>query len=99
MHFEDLDEPIIGIDTILLYIYFESLERGYNFDRSKFINIDLDLRIDVNSGQVDYEWEHLLKKLEVRDIERFNRIKDDVYVETNPLFTMIAGEIEDWERV
>jgi len=45
-----------------------------------------------------YEAQHLLKKLETRDPERYLAHKNKK-LSTHPLFEVIAGEIEDWEIV
>ena len=97
--FKGLDNPVEGIDTYLYYVYLESRDRGFRFDKVKFSNPNLELRVSVNSGQVDYEWEHLLKKLELRDMQRFEMYKDEMFVDIHPMFEMVSGEIEVWERV
>lgn len=97
--FKNSNDPLLSINTYLSYVYLESLERGYSFDKRKIGDIDMDLRIMVNSKQVEYEWEHLLKKLEVRDDTRFNAVKLESFIQTNPLFQMVSGEIEQWERI
>jgi hypothetical protein len=97
--FRGYSDPILAINTYLYYVYLESLERGYSFDKTKIGYIDVDLRITVNSGQVEYEWEHLLKKLEKRDRKRFNVVKFESFIQTNSLFEMVSGPIEQWERV
>jgi len=52
----------------------------------------------VNSGQLDFEKNHLLKKLKFRDEKKYNEIIDIVNFETNPLFNLINGGIEPWEK-
>jgi hypothetical protein len=43
--------------------------------------------------------EHLLKKLETRDPERFHKLSRKVIIDAHPLFRIIAGEIEPWEKL
>ena len=55
--------------------------------------------INVNSGQVLYEFKHLLNKLKVRDIIRYEKLKGVKSPKLHSLFKLIPGDIEDWERV
>jgi len=55
----------------------------------------------VAKGQIEFEFSHLLKKLEKRDRERFDEIKKKARFlpETNPIFYIIEGEVENWEII
>lgn len=56
-------------------------------------------KLTVTQGQLEYEFEHLQKKLFIRDRKKFEnnlRIKE---IEPNPLFKVVEGDIEDWERI
>jgi len=76
----------------------ESKTREYKFDVSKIPSThDVDL-IEESNGQLAYEWQHLLKKLEVRDWERHNEsIKASPL--PHPLFNMTPGVIREWEKL
>lgn len=79
----------------------EADARGYAFDRAKIKEVQENLeKIKVKRGQVLYEWEHLLKKLEIRDPERFEKYRNqkgapDVFsvFEITPF-----DRIEPWEK-
>lgn len=84
------------INHYLNFVYDESVKRGYNFDKKK-IDDFVQCELNVTKGQLKYEFNHLLKKLKLRDTERYNKLSEIVDVEVNPFFKIIDGEIEDWE--
>ena len=97
--FKAVEKPFEAINQYLAEIWEEASRRGYNFDRNK---IDYDfqkIEIDVTTGQMDYEFSHLLKKLEHRDIERYSQLKDFKTIESCEIFSVKEGEIEKWEII
>ncbi len=97
--FKAAKEPIPSIHQYLHFVYQEALVRNYKFDRNKFIEQEGVAFITVNHGQLEYEMSHLLKKLKVRDETMFQELKNVEKIETHPLFTIIEGEIETWEKL
>lgn len=55
-------------------------------------------RIPVTEGQIAYEWRHLLAKLEQRSPERFAEAARIEVPPIHPLFEVVPGPIESWER-
>ncbi|WME24223.1 pyrimidine dimer DNA glycosylase/endonuclease V [Brachybacterium sp. GU-2] len=55
-------------------------------------------RIRVTSGQLDLEWRHLLHKLEERSPERWERASALEGPTAHPLFEVVPGPVESWER-
>ena len=55
-------------------------------------------RIPVTSGQLDLEWRHLLHKLEERSPERWERANSLAGPTAHPLFEVVPGPVESWER-
>lgn len=99
LRFKNSDHPIESIHRYLEFVYIESAERGYHFDRTK-IEFELEIpKIEISKGQLEYEKQHLLKKLSVRDYEKYNRLKQINQTETHPLFQCVEGEIENWEKI
>ncbi|MDP1621533.1 MAG: pyrimidine dimer DNA glycosylase/endonuclease V [Bacteroidales bacterium] len=88
-----------AINHYLAVVYEESSLRGYNFSRDKFKAIDDSPQIPVTTGQINYEIQHLLKKLKTRDPDRFIKLSEEKEIETHPLFMLTEGEIEEWEIV
>lgn len=97
--FKSLKDPFLGINTYLNGVYEESLKRGYVFDESKIGETDNSVRIFVTNGQIKYEFDHLLGKLESRDKDRYEKYKKEQEIGTHPMFDVRQGGIEQWEKV
>lgn len=95
--FKDTPNPLGAIATYLRHVVDEAERRGYNFDRSKIVNRRFMGQLPVNSGQLDYEFQHLLVKLKTRAPERYEEISATAKVKLHPLFKKVRGGIEDWE--
>jgi hypothetical protein len=92
------NKSVTLINNYLEIVHQESKERQYNFDKSKFSVSKSKLYIPVTDAQIQYEFEHLLKKLKVRDHERYKKLKNLSSIHTHPLFFITKGDIEIWER-
>ncbi|RDD52254.1 hypothetical protein BA065_02645 [Nanoarchaeota archaeon NZ13-N] len=92
---------LLYINTYLYQIYLEAVRRGYRFDLNKIIPMEVEEKIPVTRGQVVYEFYHLLKKLERRDKKKYEELKniDLNKLEINPIFKIVEGGIEPWEKV
>lgn len=90
------------LNTYLYYVYNEAKSRGYNYDFSKltgpFSNIWPN-SIAVTKGQIDFEMKHLHKKMKDRSIPQFSKSIKANQVLLNPIFYLIDGDIEDWEKL
>ena len=91
------------IGTYLYYIRKEALKRGYNFNSSKIVDCDTELRAEVTQGQLEYEFKHLQNKLKERDHLKMlanNYYKNSVgKIEPHPLFRIIEGSVASWEKL
>ena len=97
--FKAVEKPLEAINQYLAEVWDEATRRGYNFDRNK---IDFDfqkIKIDVTTGQLQYEFNHLLKKLEQRDPERYKQFEKLKMVDCAEIFDVKEGEIEKWEII
>ena len=97
--FKDSSNAVNLINQYLSEVLLEAQTRNYNFDKNK---IDWNFKKDiltVTNGQMQYEREHLLKKLEVRDADKFRQVGAITKLDPHPLFKIIEGEIEKWEIV
>ena len=91
--------PIETINQYLSEIYLEASKRDYNFDKQK-INWDFKKRkINVTRGQINYEAKHLLSKLQIRDVKKYNDLKTNATFDYHPLFKIVKGEVEEWEKL
>jgi len=98
--FKESDGVLDHINSYLFKIYQEAEKRGYKFSIEKIENLKiLNKKIKVNSGQVVYEFSHLLNKLKVRDTKRYQELKNIKIPAVNSLFKVVKGDIEDWEKV
>lgn len=99
IHFKSIEKPLEAINQYLAEVWDEATRRGYNFDRNK---IDFDftkIKIEVTTGQMQYEFNHLLKKLEQRDPEQFKQFENLKMVDCAEIFEVKEGEIEKWEII
>lgn len=96
--FLDASDSLSAINRYLFYVWEESKKRGYDFDATKCKNTNCE-PIIVSSGQILHEVKHLKKKLEARDPKRIPLLEKLVLPETNPLFVVVNGPIESWEKV
>lgn len=96
--FRATPDPLGAIGLFLAHIAEEATQRGYSFDRSK-ISLIRTLNINVTKGQITYEWLHLMKKLSQRSPDLHRRFSSITLPEQNPIFTVVPGEIESWEKL
>jgi hypothetical protein len=91
-------DPLAAIGTYLAFLAEEAEARGYGFNRSKINPSRMANKIPVMSGQVLFEWAHLKAKLARRDLPRLERFSGIDLPESHPLFIIVTGEIESWEK-
>jgi hypothetical protein len=99
IRFNACPDPGLAVNTYLSFVYDEAVEREYNFDSKKIGKIDLSIRLNVTSGQIEYETAHLEKKLKVRDKNKWRELRLSGRPELHPIFKKVKGEIENWEVV
>ena len=97
--FKKAKRPIDCINQYLYAVYEESVERNYNFDKNKFNQEFTPTELPVTNEQIIYEKNHLLKKLKSRDRDKYYDLVDVIQIEANPIFRVINGKIEDWEKL
>ena len=91
--------PRSAISAYLSTVHIEAASRGYAFDRTKIGPVRAIQAIAVTRGQLEYEWEHLLRKLSVRSPAHYREWRSLASPECHPLLRRRAGGIESWERV
>lgn len=99
IRFKELPRPLDAINEYLVSIYNESLERGYNFDKTKIDWTYKWQRIGLTSGQLEYEFKHLLSKLKEREILRYNNLINFTIIDSHPIFDLEDGGIASWEKL
>jgi len=90
--------PRSAISTYLSAVHAEASRRGYSFDGSKVGRARCRARIAVTEGQVAHEWQHLLRKLSMRNRPLYRQWRSLRSPECHPLMRQRAGGVEAWER-
>jgi hypothetical protein len=90
--------PVSAINHYLIGILREALQRGYAFDRAKIGPIRDPTRMSVTSGQLALELEHLRAKVAARARHELGRLPKKGDVRAHPLFDVVEGPVEAWER-
>ncbi len=99
LRFKKSAVPLDCINHYLSDVFNESLRRGYHFDRDK-INWEFKpQQLKVSVGQLEYEWKHLLGKLQTRDPDKYKLLGTESEKEAHPLFYCVEGEVETWEII
>jgi hypothetical protein len=91
-------QPVAALSAYLHTIVDEAETRAYAFKREKLEPLTIVSPITVTTGQFQYETLHLQRKLKVRDTKKFTKYKSAKQFDIHPLFTIVTGEIETWER-
>jgi hypothetical protein len=92
------DTPRSAINAYLAEIHSEATARGYSFDKNKIGALRSVDPILTTTGQISYEWKHLMGKLSVRNRPLRARWRTVRVPLCHPLFTPMPGLIEPWER-
>ena len=99
LRFKSSKTPLQCIDQYLEEIFNEASRRNYSFDIQK-INLKFQRsRLSVTKGQLSFEMEHLKRKLKIRDEFKLKEINSVKIIEPHPLFTVIEGDAETWEKI
>lgn len=97
--FKNADKPLDAVNQYLSEVFYAASDRGYSFDKNK-INWNFNpQKLTVTTGQIDFEKEHLQKKLQVRDALKYKELLPVEHPEIHPLFRLVTGKIEVWEVV
>jgi hypothetical protein len=98
IRFRSTTDPIASIGYFLKGIHEEACKRGYRFDLSRILKKGRTGKIKVTRGQVKFEFNHLLRKLEKRDKARYREYFNVKMIALNRLFRAVPGGIEPWEK-
>jgi hypothetical protein len=99
IRFRNSGDPVLSIRFYLSEIFSEAKARGFDFDKSKIGRSEDVKKIKVTEEQLSFEFNHLKKKLMLRDDKKFKEIKDIGKPEANALFRIIQGHVESWEKI
>lgn len=91
--------PISGIAAYLRIVHAEGNRRGFKFDIDKIARGGHVECMVATRGQIKYEWDHFMAKLLKRDMQRFIHLISVRKIDSHPLFKIIQGGVEDWEKI
>ena len=94
--FQQSKSPVAAISTYLWAVLDEGSARGYSFDASKIAVRGRGFRIPVTQGQLEFEREHLKRKLWLRD-RAMAAVLSTAELKAHPMMRVISGDIEPWE--
>ena len=97
--FKESKDPLACIHFYLSEIYNESTKRNYSFNKNLFSKEFKNPNLKITEGQLRFEIEHLRKKLKLRDKIKLREISTINRIEAHPVFQVIPGQIEDWEKI
>lgn len=96
--FRSAKNPVAAIGAYLWAVADEAQARGYHFDASKIAMRRRRIgSIAVTRGQLEFEREHLRRKLRVRSPSRVRLLKSAA-LKPHPLLRVVPGAVEPWER-
>jgi hypothetical protein len=98
IRFRACSDPQLMIGEYLQQIYLEATRRGYQFDATKILQSGTRRKIRVTEGQVEFEWRHFKAKARLRDIKVYGAIRHIADPDVHPLFKVVAGNKEEWEK-
>ena len=100
IRFKQHPSPVRAVDFYLQHVFYEAEQRGYQFDRTKFEYVSSIDKISLTTGQLDYEKNHLIRKIRKRDVNWYHKfIKERAEIKAHPLFYVVQGGIEEWEKI
>ena len=97
IRFRNTVNPVGAIASYLRSVADEATLRNYQFDRNKIISRRINSKITVTSGQVQFEFNHLLQKLRKREPALYKKLKSETNIKLHPLFVSVKGDVEEWE--
>ena len=95
--FIETPAPRKYIAAYLRQIHIEASRRGYNFNARKIGRGGKVAPLTVTTGQLNYEWSHLVNKLKARAPLWLSAIPETKRPAPHPLFRIVPGRIAAWE--
>lgn len=95
IRFRSFVDPVDAINYYLSEIHKEALRRNYNFDKTKINWNFRKQKITVTTGQIEYELEHLRRKI-LRSPKHTMDLNKKLH---HPIFKIVKGDIESWEKL
>ena len=97
--FRETPHPLQTLDAYLKAVHDESLRRGYHFDLQKIAPVEPLPLLPLPEKQLEYEFRHLLNKLQNWDPLRYASLLPTPFILPHPLFQVGPGERCPWEKL
>jgi hypothetical protein len=95
--FKAKKNPVAAISTYLWAVADEGRARDYSFDVSKIAMRRRVVSMTVTKGQLEFEREHLARKLHRRDRTHLRALSTRKLI-AHPMFRVVVGPRELWEQ-
>ncbi|WP_130471818.1 pyrimidine dimer DNA glycosylase/endonuclease V [Candidatus Magnetaquicoccus inordinatus] len=92
-------DPVGAIASFLWAVQQEATRRSYQFNASLICPAPPASPMAETRGQLLYEWQHLLQKLNRRAPQLFALLSPNQQPQPHPLFYIVEGEVCSWERL
>ena len=92
-------DSLAAINTYLHLVCDEAEHRGYAFNRTKLAPRSESALLTVTKDQIAYEWKHLHNKLQARAPQWHTKWMKESHIDPHPLFEVVDGNVEPWERL
>ncbi len=96
--FRTSETPARCIAEYLRHVHAEAVRRGYRFARAKIGRGRYRRCLPLTLGQLQYEWTHFKAKVNARNPEFLAKLKGIRLPEAHPLFRIVPGSVEPWEK-
>ncbi|MBF0311686.1 MAG: DNA lyase [Magnetococcales bacterium] len=96
--FREQDDPVGAVSAYLRDVQREATRRGYRFNASRIVPSKWEGLIRETTGQLLYEWDHLLRKTALRNFAHHAMLLTSAGPTPHPLFTLVDGGLRTWER-
>ncbi len=96
--FKQQPDALRSIAAYLQGVADEARQRDYVFDVAKIRCIPAGATVAATHGQIMYEWQHLLAKLRGRSPDWYAKINCIALPDPHPLFHLVDGGMEVWEK-
>src|SRR5215510_1619397 len=90
--------PVGCIADYLRVVHGEAANRGYRFAAERISRARARGYLTVARGQLEFEWHHLMAKLQRRDPKWRARLATVKAPEAHPLFRVVRGNVAQWEK-
>lgn len=97
--FKKTKNPLHAINFYLSVVRKEAQKRNYSFDKEKIDRSFSEVVINITNGQLDYERQHLMRKLEMRDPEKFRLLQKRKKKKTHTMFKTVTWDVADREKL